>query len=185
MIGWVFRLDEIPVPSSRSWNKQPKPCSSILPTPREDGGGVRLLFTKQLVLFAQEADVALTLAPYDAEIMATLACMLSQVAETCCMGRCTCGKKQTRSTPLPSSGWYPLYRLYGGVSRGRLQARACSGEARIKSRACSTRASRSFRSMASLGARRRRSCISKAACTNPERVGLYLRELVEAVGYSR
>jgi hypothetical protein len=33
-------------------------------------------FTKQLDLFAHKADQALALAPYDAEIIAALACMI-------------------------------------------------------------------------------------------------------------
>jgi hypothetical protein len=37
--------------------------------------------TKQLDRFAQEADQALALAPYDAEIIAVLACMISSAGD--------------------------------------------------------------------------------------------------------
>ena len=38
-------------------------------------------FTKQLDLFEHEAEQAMALAPYDAEILATLACMISSAGD--------------------------------------------------------------------------------------------------------
>ena len=81
-IGWVFRLDETPVPQEEIIAQAAK---AVQLDPADARARMvaasAYFFTKQLDLFAQEADQALALAPYDAEIMATLACMISSAGD--------------------------------------------------------------------------------------------------------
>ncbi len=82
VMGWVFRLDETPV-------LQDEIVAQAAKAVQLDPADARArmvaasayFFTKQLDLFAREADQALALAPYDAEIMATLGCMVSSAGD--------------------------------------------------------------------------------------------------------
>jgi TolB-like protein len=78
VIGWVFRLDDKPVPPEEIVAQAAK---AVALDPADARARMvaasAYFFTKQLDRFAHEADEALTRAPYDAEIMAVLACMLS------------------------------------------------------------------------------------------------------------
>ena len=82
VMGWVFRLDETPVPQNEIVAQAAKAVQL-------DPGDARArmvaasayFFTKRLDLFTREADQALGLAPYDAEIIATLACMISAAGD--------------------------------------------------------------------------------------------------------
>ena len=82
VMGWVFRLDETPVPQNEIVAQAAKAVQL-------DPGDARArvvaasayFFTKRLDLFTREADQALELAPYDAEIIATLACMISAAGD--------------------------------------------------------------------------------------------------------
>ena len=61
-------------------------------------------FTKQLDLFAHEADQALALAPYDAEIMAALACMISSAGDH--QRGVALAKKANALNADAAIGWY-------------------------------------------------------------------------------
>jgi TolB-like protein len=78
VMGWVFRLDETLVPQNEIVAQAAK---AVQLDPADARARMvaasAYFFTKQLDLFAREGDQALALAPYDAEIMATLACMIS------------------------------------------------------------------------------------------------------------
>jgi adenylate cyclase len=78
VIGWIFRLDETPVPPAEITTQATKAVELDPADARARMvAASAYFFTKQLDLFAHEADQALTLAPYDAEIMAAIACMVS------------------------------------------------------------------------------------------------------------
>ena len=82
MIGWIFRLDETPVPPAEITTQATKAVELDPADARARMvAASAYFFTKQLDLFAQEADQALTLAPYDAEIMAAIACMVSSAGD--------------------------------------------------------------------------------------------------------
>ena len=82
VIGWVFRLDETPVPHDEITAQATKAVELDPADARARMvAASAYFFTKQLDLFAHEADQALALAPYDAEIMAALACMISSAGE--------------------------------------------------------------------------------------------------------
>jgi adenylate cyclase len=82
VMGWIFRLDETPAPPEEITTQAAKAVEL-----NPDDARARMVaasayfFTKQLEPFAREADQTLALAPYDAEIMATLACMISAAGD--------------------------------------------------------------------------------------------------------
>ena len=82
VMGWVFRLDETLVPQNEFVAQAAK---AVQLDPADARARMvaasAYFFTKQLDLFAREADQALVLAPYDAEIIATLACMISSAGD--------------------------------------------------------------------------------------------------------
>ena len=61
-------------------------------------------FTKNLDRFARETDQALALAPYDAEIIATLACMISSAGDH--ERGVALAKKANALNPDAATGWY-------------------------------------------------------------------------------
>ena len=81
-MGWVFRLDETLVPQNEFVAQAAK---AVQLDPADARARMvaasAYFFSKQLDLFAREADQALVLAPYDAEIIATLACMISSAGD--------------------------------------------------------------------------------------------------------
>ena len=82
VIGWIFRLDETPVPPAEITTQATKAVELDPADARARMvAASAYFFTKQLDLFAHEADQALTLAPYDAEIMAAIACMVSSAGD--------------------------------------------------------------------------------------------------------
>ncbi len=91
-MGWVFRLDETPVPQDEIVAQAAKVAASAY------------FFTKQLELFAREADQALALAPYDAEIIATLACMISSAGDH--KRGVALAEKANALNADAASGWY-------------------------------------------------------------------------------
>jgi TolB-like protein len=78
VMGWIFQLDDPPVAQDEIVAQATK-AVEIDPADARARmvAASAYFFTKNLDLFAREADEALKLAPYDAEIMATLACMIS------------------------------------------------------------------------------------------------------------
>ena len=77
-IGWIFRFDETPVPPQEI-------TAQAIKAVQLDPADARArmvaasayFFNKQLDLFEHEAKQAMALAPYDAEILATLGCMIA------------------------------------------------------------------------------------------------------------
>ena len=82
VLGWVFRLEEPPVPTQEILAQATKAVQLDPADARAHMvAASSYFFTKQLDLFEHEAGQALALAPYDAEIMATLACMISAAGD--------------------------------------------------------------------------------------------------------
>ncbi len=82
ILGWVFRLDETPMPPAEIVAQAAKAVELDSADARARMvAASAYFFTKQLDLFASEADQALALAPYDAEIIAVLACMISSAGD--------------------------------------------------------------------------------------------------------
>ena len=82
VMGWVFRLDETLVPQNEFVAQAAKAVQLDPADARARMVAASAnFFSKQLDLFAREADQALVLAPYDAEIIATLACMISSAGD--------------------------------------------------------------------------------------------------------
>jgi len=82
VIGWIFELDETPVPPEEIKTQAAKAVGlDPFDARARMVAASAYFFTKQLEHFAREANRALTLAPFDAEIMATLACMISAAGD--------------------------------------------------------------------------------------------------------
>ena len=80
VIGWVFRFDKMPMPpqeivaqAARAVQLDPADARAHMVA------ASAYFFNKQLDLFEREAQQAIELAPYDAEILATLACMIAEL----------------------------------------------------------------------------------------------------------
>jgi adenylate cyclase len=78
VIGWVFRFDKMPMPpqeivaqAARAVQLDPADARAHMVA------ATAYFFNKQLDLFEREAQQAIELAPYDAEILATLGCMMA------------------------------------------------------------------------------------------------------------
>lgn len=80
--GWIFQLDPSPMPAQKIVEQASK-AIAIDPTDARTRlvAASAYFFTKQLEQFQREASQALALAPYDAEIIATLACMISAAGD--------------------------------------------------------------------------------------------------------
>jgi len=82
VMGWVFRLDETPAPPDEITAQATKAVELDPSDARARMvAASAYFFTKQLDQFQREADQALALAPYDAEIIAALACMISSAGD--------------------------------------------------------------------------------------------------------
>ena len=105
VMGWVFRLDETPVPQNEIVAQAAK---AVQLDPADARARMvaasAYFFTKQLDLFAREADQALALAPYDAEIIATLACMISAAGDH--QRGVALAEKANALNADASTGWY-------------------------------------------------------------------------------
>ena len=84
-------------------------------------------FTKQLDLFAHEADQALALAPYDAEIIAVLACMISSAGDH--ERGVALAEKANALNADAATGWYHSTVYTAAYLKGDYQPRARGGEA--------------------------------------------------------
>jgi TolB-like protein/tetratricopeptide (TPR) repeat protein len=103
--GWVFRLDETPVPpediaeqAAKAVELDPADARSRM------AAASAYFFTKQLDRFTREAEQALVLAPFDAEIMATLACMFSAIGDH--TRGVALAEKANALNPDAATGWY-------------------------------------------------------------------------------
>ena len=105
VIGWIFRLDETPIPPEEITAQATKAVELDPADARARMvAASAYFFTKQLDSFAREADQALTLAPYDAEIMAVLACMISSQGDH--KRGVTLAEKANALNPNAATGWY-------------------------------------------------------------------------------
>jgi TolB-like protein/Tfp pilus assembly protein PilF len=105
VIGWVFRLDDKPVPPEEITAQAAK-AVTLDPTDARARmvAASAYFFTKQLDRFKHESDEALKRAPYDAEIIAVLACMLSASGDR---ERGVALAKKARALNADASiGWY-------------------------------------------------------------------------------
>ena len=82
VLGWVFRLDKLRYRPTRSSHKRPRQSSSILPTrARTWSPPLRISSISSSICSSVKPMQAIALAPYDAEIMATLAYMTASAGD--------------------------------------------------------------------------------------------------------
>ncbi len=82
VLGWVFQLDQTPMPAQDILAQATKAVQLDPADARAHMvAASAYFFTKQLDQFRREADEALALAPYNAEIIVTLACMISSAGD--------------------------------------------------------------------------------------------------------
>ena len=82
VIGWVFRFDKTPEPPQEITAQAAKAVQLDPADARAHMvAASAYFFNKQLDLFEREAQQAMELAPYDAEILATLACMIADTGQ--------------------------------------------------------------------------------------------------------
>ena len=105
LIGWIFRVDATPVAPQDIIAEATK---AVQLDP--DDARARMVaamgyfFAKQLDLFKREADQALALAPYDAELQATLGCMFSSMGDR--QRGVALVTKANALNPDAAAGWY-------------------------------------------------------------------------------
>ena len=105
ILGWIFRLDETPVVPAQIVEQAAKAVELDPADARARMvAASAYFFTKQLDRFAREADQALVLAPYDAEIIATLACMISSAGDH--ERGVALAEKANALNPDAATGWY-------------------------------------------------------------------------------
>jgi TolB-like protein len=105
LMGWIFRVDATPVLPQDIIAEATKAVQLDPADPRARMVAASgYFFAKQLDLFEHESDQSLALAPYDAEILATLGCMFSS------MGHRQRGvalvTKANALNPDAAAGWY-------------------------------------------------------------------------------
>jgi TolB-like protein len=105
VIGWIFRLDERPMPpeeitaqASKAVGLDPADARARMVA------ASAYFFTKQLDSFTREADQALALAPYDAEIIAVLGCLISAKGDH--ERGVALAEKANALNPNAATGWY-------------------------------------------------------------------------------
>jgi adenylate cyclase len=105
LIGWIFRVDATPVAPQ---DIIAEAANAVQLDP--DDARARMVaamgyfFAKQLDLFKREADQALALAPYDAELQATLGCMFSSMGDR--QRGVALVTKANALNPDAAAGWY-------------------------------------------------------------------------------
>ncbi len=105
LIGWIFRVDATPTAPQDIIAEATK---AVQLDP--DDARARMVaamgyfFAKQLDLFKREADQALALAPYDAELQATLGCMFSSMGDR--QRGVALVTKANALNPDAAAGWY-------------------------------------------------------------------------------
>ena len=105
ILGWIFRLDDTPVVPAQIVEQAAKAVELDPADARARMvAASAYFFTKQLDRFAREADQALVLAPYDAEIIATLACMISSAGDH--ERGVALAEKANALNPDAATGWY-------------------------------------------------------------------------------
>ena len=110
VIGWVFRFDKMPMApqeivaqAARAVQLDPADARAHMVA------ASAYFFNKQLDLFEREAQQAIELAPYDAEILATLACMIADSGQW--ERGVALAKKANTLNADAAVGWYHLRPL--------------------------------------------------------------------------
>ena len=105
LLGWIFRLEEKPLPpgeivaqAAKAVQLEPSDARAHLVA------ASAYFFTKQLPLFEREADLALALAPYDAETVVALGCMISSAGDH--VRGVALAEKAYALSPEAATGWY-------------------------------------------------------------------------------
>jgi tetratricopeptide (TPR) repeat protein len=114
VIGWVFRFDKTPEPPLEITAQATKAVQLDPADARAHMlAASAYFFTKQLDLFEREAQQAIELAPYDAEILATLAYMIAADSGQWERG-VTLAEKANALNADAAIGWYhhTLYYYY-------------------------------------------------------------------------
>src|SRR5262245_53657424 len=105
LVGWIFRVDATPVApqdiiadATKGVQLDPDDARARMVA------AMGYFFAKQLDLFKREADQALALAPYDAELQATLGCMFSSMGDR--QRGLALVTKANAINPDAAAGWY-------------------------------------------------------------------------------
>jgi adenylate cyclase len=105
LIGWIFRVDATPTApqdiiaeATKAVQLDPADARARMVA------AMGYFFAKQLDLFKREADQALELAPYDAELQATLGCMFSSMGDR--QRGVALVTKANALNPDAAAGWY-------------------------------------------------------------------------------
>jgi adenylate cyclase len=105
LVGWIFRVDATPVApqdiiadATKGVQLDPDDARARMVA------AMGYFFAKQLDLFKREADQALALAPYDAELQATLGCMFSSMGDR--QRGVALVTKANAINPDAAAGWY-------------------------------------------------------------------------------
>jgi adenylate cyclase len=105
LIGWIFRVDATPVAPQDIIAEATNAVQLDPDDPRARMvAAMGYFFAKQLDLFKREADQALALAPYDAELQATLGCMFSAMGDR--QRGVALVTKANALNPDAAAGWY-------------------------------------------------------------------------------
>ena len=116
-IGWVFRFDEMPVPPHEITAQAIKAVQLDPTSARARMVAASVYFwTRQLDLFEHEAKQAMALAPYDAEILATLGCMIALHGER--QRGVALAKMANALNADAAIGWYQWTMIYDYYLKG-------------------------------------------------------------------
>ena len=117
VIGWVFRFDKTPEPPQEITAQAAKAVQLDPADARAHMvAASAYFFNKQLDLFEREAQQAMELAPYDAEILATLACMIADTGQW--QRGVTLAEKANALNADAAIGWYHHTLYYDYYLKG-------------------------------------------------------------------
>ena len=117
VIGWVFRWDKTPEPPQEITAQAAKAVQLDPADARAHMvAASAYFFNKQLDLFEREAQQAMELAPYDAEILATLACMIADTGQW--QRGVTLAEKANALNADAAIGWYHHTLYYDYYLKG-------------------------------------------------------------------
>ena len=117
VIGWVFRFDKTPEPPQEITAQAAKAVQLDPADARAHMvAASAYFFNKQLDLFEREAQQAMELAPYDAEILATLACMIADTGQW--QRGVTLAEKANALNADAAIGWYHHTMYYDYYLKG-------------------------------------------------------------------
>jgi len=117
VIGWVFRFDKTPEPPQEITAQAAK---AVQLDPADARAHVvaasAYFFTKQLDLFEREAEQAMALAPYDAEILATVGHLIASSGQW--QRGVALAKKANELNADAAAGWYHAAMYYDYYLQG-------------------------------------------------------------------